>query len=180
MISVPSDFSQVHDRLRILNRQLSVLNHVIGNRLGLRDVDMDCLDLIARLGPIGPSELARRTAVHPATMTGILDRLQRAGWIARERDPAAADRRGVAVRMRPERMAEIPRLYRGMLSFVADICDEYSAQERRVIAGFLDRVTAAGVRAVEELSAAQAPPRTDQQDRDAVRAAGSEQDADLG
>ena len=79
MVSVPSGFSQVHDRLRVMNRQLSVLNHVVGNRLKLRDIDMDCLDLIARHGPIGPSELARRTAVHPATMTGILDRLQRAG-----------------------------------------------------------------------------------------------------
>lgn len=180
MVSVPSGFSQVHDRLRIMNRQLSVLNHIIGTRLKLRDVDMDCLDLLARFGPIGPSELARRTGIHPATMTGVLDRLQRAGWIARERDPDAADRRGVAVRIRPERMVEIPRLYRGMLSSLVEIFDDYSEQELAVIAGFLDRVTAAGVHAVEELSAEQPPARADQQDGDAVRAAGAEQDPDLG
>jgi DNA-binding MarR family transcriptional regulator len=174
MSSVSSGFPVVRDRLRIMNRQLSVLNHCVSGQLKLRDVDLDCLDLIARLGPIGPSELARRTGVHPATMTGILDRLQRAGWIARERDPAAADRRGVMVRMRQERMAEIPRLYRGMLSSLADICDEYSEQELAVIADFLDRVTLAGARAVEDLSTEEPPARADQQDGDAVGPAGAE------
>src|SRR3954451_22081527 len=123
----------MRDRLRALNAQIAALNHVVAGRLKLRDTDLDCLDLIARLGPIGPSELARRSGVHPATITGILDRLQKAGWVARERDPAAADRRGVVVRIRRERMREVFRLYSGMISALNGICAEYSAEDLEVI-----------------------------------------------
>src|SRR6266567_5997615 len=85
----------IKDSLRAMNNQLSLLNHHVGRRVDLKDVDLDCLDLIDRHGPLSPSTLARRAGLHPATMTGVLDRLERGGWIARERDPS--DRRGVIV-----------------------------------------------------------------------------------
>ncbi len=142
----------VRDRLRSLRGELAALNHVVGSRLKVRDSDLDCLDLIARLGPIAPSELARRSGVHPATITGILDRLQKAEWIARERDPAAADRRGVIVRIRRERVGEVFRLYAGMISALDGICADYSEQELELIGGFLDRVAEAGRGVTEELA----------------------------
>src|ERR1700753_2796649 len=104
----------VKEALRALNNQLSLLNHQVGAQLELRDIDLDCLDLIARHGPLSPSALDRRAGLHPATMTGILDRLQRGGWISRERDPDAADRRAVAVRALPGRNADLFRIYSGM------------------------------------------------------------------
>ena len=60
------------DALRELGIQLALLNHHIGARLELKDVDLDCLNLIDRHGPLSPSTLARRAGQHPATMTGIL------------------------------------------------------------------------------------------------------------
>jgi DNA-binding MarR family transcriptional regulator len=143
----------VRDRLRSVRGELAALNHLVGSRLKVRDSDLDCLDLLARLGPVGPSELARRSGVHPATMTGILDRLQRAEWVVRERDPAAADRRGVVVRIRPERMGQVLRLYSGMISAVDGICAEYSADELELIDGFLERVAAAGRGATDAILA---------------------------
>src|SRR5437773_2703752 len=86
----------IKDTLRDLRNQLSLLNHQVGVRLELKDVGLDCLDLIARHGPMSPTVLARRAGLHPATVTGILDRLQRGGWVTRDRDPDAADRRAVA------------------------------------------------------------------------------------
>src|SRR5256885_13177633 len=88
--------ASIKQSLRALSIQLSLLNHQVGARLGLNDVDLDCLDLIASHGPLSPSALAQRAGLHPATMTGILDRLERAAWIARDRDPS--DRRAVLVR----------------------------------------------------------------------------------
>src|SRR5207237_8556734 len=98
--------------LRELRVQLSLLNLHVGAHLGLKDVDLDCLDLIASHGPLSPTTLARRAGLHPATMTGILDRPERGGWIARQRD--ASDRRAVTVRVLPRRTAELMRLYSGM------------------------------------------------------------------
>src|SRR6202042_3659357 len=85
----------IRQSLRELSIQLSVLNHHVGAHLDLKDVDLACLDLVARHGPLSPTALARRAGLHPATMTGILDRLESGGWIDRGRDPA--DRRAVVV-----------------------------------------------------------------------------------
>src|SRR5947199_9437263 len=71
--------------LRELAIQLSLLNHQIGARLELQDVDIDCLDLIDRLGPLTPSALARLAGPRPATIPGISDRLEPARWTARGR-----------------------------------------------------------------------------------------------
>src|SRR5687768_12504578 len=85
--------AEVKQSLRDLRIQLALLSHRVGARLDLRDVDHDCLDLLARHGHLSPTALARLAGLHPATMTGVLDRLEKSGWLARERDPA--DRRAV-------------------------------------------------------------------------------------
>ena len=142
----------IKESLRELTNQVSLLNHQVGTRLELKDVDLDCLDLIARDGPLSPSALARRAGLHPATMTGILDRLQRAGWIARERDLDTADRRAVSVRVRPDRGGEIFRLYAGMNRALDDICADYNEADLAVLADFLQRATAAGRVATDDLA----------------------------
>jgi DNA-binding MarR family transcriptional regulator len=144
--------TEIKASLRDLRNQLSLLNHRVVTRLELKDIDLDCLELIARDGPLGPTELARRAGLHPATMTGILDRLQRGGWIIRERDPEATDRRSVTVRAMRDRMGELFRLYSGMSTAMDEICDRYTDAELETIADFLTRTTRAGEDATTELS----------------------------
>ena len=102
----------VKESLRDANLQLSLLNHRVSAQVELKDADFGCLDLISRTGPVSPSTLARQAGLHPATLTGILDRLERAGWIARGRDPD--DRRAIVVQTLPDRNGEIFRHYAGM------------------------------------------------------------------
>lgn len=142
----------IKESLRELTNQVSLLNHQVGTQLDLKDVDLDCLDLIARDGPISPGALARRTGLHPATMTGILDRLQRAGWIVRERHADGPDRRAVSVRALRERGGEVYRLYAGMNGALDEICGRYSEAELELLADFLWRATRAGRAATEELA----------------------------
>jgi len=142
----------IKDALRDLRNQLSLLNHQVGARVELKDVDLDCLEIIGRYGPMSPSALARRAGLHPATITGIVDRLQRGGWVTRERDPDAADRRAVAVRALRDRNAELFRLYAGMNSSMDEICARYSDAELHLIADFLRRTSGAGRDATEELA----------------------------
>src|SRR5262245_27091534 len=141
--------NEIKAALRDLRIQLALLNHQIGGKLALKDVDLDCLDVLARSGPITPSALARSAGLHPATMTGILDRLERAGWVARERDPE--DRRAVRVRALRERAGQIVGLYAGMNNALDQICAGYSEAELEVLADFLRRAADAGRQASQDL-----------------------------
>ena len=156
MNNVPEDRRQrrravqeVQGALREVSAQLSQLNHRVGMRLALKDVDLECLDLVERYGPISPSSLAKRAGLHPATTTGVLDRLERAAWIVRERDPA--DRRAVVIRVRRERSGELYGQFAGMRASLDEVCADYDERQLAMIAEFLTRVAAAGERAVEEL-----------------------------
>jgi DNA-binding MarR family transcriptional regulator len=131
--------------LRELRLELALLNHRVCRRADLKDVELDCLDLIAKQGPLSPSVLARQMGLHPATMTGILDRLERGGWLTRERDPS--DRRGVVVQIVGGRNAALLRHYSAMNSAIDQICADYSESELKLVVGFLRRVASAGRKA---------------------------------
>lgn len=136
--------------LRDLRIELSVLNHRVGANVELKDLDLDCLDMVVRFGPLSPSALARRVGVHVATMTGVLDRLEAGGWVTRER--TTSDRRGVTVQAVPARVRDIFRAYVGMNRAMERICSQYSAAELEVIIDFLTRTADAGRRSAEDLT----------------------------
>lgn len=106
----------------------------MGSQLEINDTDFDCLDLINRHGPLSPTALARHAGLHPATVTGILDRLECGGWISRERG------------------AELFRRFSGMNTSMNKICADYDEAKLRLISEFLDRTIAAGRHAVDRLA----------------------------
>jgi len=142
--------TSVKDSLRALSLQLTLLNHQVSTHLEIKDVDLDCLDLIGRFGPLSPTALARHARLHPATVTGVLDRLERGGWAVRERD--TTDRRAVLVRALPGRAAEVFGLYSGMTTSMDQICAGYTGEQLELLAGFLRDVTEAGQTATDQLA----------------------------
>ena len=143
---------EVRTALRDVGAQLSLLTHRISGHLDLKDTDLQCLDLLDLQGPLSPSMLAKRAGLHPATMTGVIDRLERDGWITRERDPA--DRRGVLLRVLPGRRSDVLRLASGMNAEIAKICAGYHDRDLQTIARFLRQTAIAGRSAIAQLDAA--------------------------
>jgi DNA-binding MarR family transcriptional regulator len=135
--------------LRDLRIELAVLNHRVGTRVELRDLDLDCLDVIASSGPLTPSALAGRVGVHVATMTGILSRLETGGWITRTSVPD--DRRAVLVGTTPDRQRELYGLFDGMNTRLEEICGRYSDDELDTIVDFLQHTVAAGQASSDDL-----------------------------
>lgn len=146
--------SRAKRALRDLRSQLGILHQQVSAKVDLKGLDLDCLDIIGRHGPLSPSELSRRTGIHPATLTGILDRLEKNRWVARRRDPEATDRRTVLIHALTERSRELLDHYAGMNTAMDQLCADYSSEELTLITEFLRRTTAAGAAATGELSAA--------------------------
>jgi DNA-binding MarR family transcriptional regulator len=140
---------EVKRALREMRNQLALLNLQIGGRAELRSIDLEVFDLLSQHGPQSPSALARLSGLHPATLTGILDRLERMGWVARERDPG--DRRAIVVEPQRDGVMRLVGLYQGMTSAMDSLLEPYSDDELQLIAGFLRDTAAAGREATEAL-----------------------------
>jgi DNA-binding MarR family transcriptional regulator len=136
--------------LRDLRTELAVYSHRVGAHVELKDVDFDCLDVIARYGPLSPTALAARVGVHLATMTGILNRLEAGGWISRV--PVAEDRRAVRVQTTPDRQRELYGVLGGMNARMGEICAGYTDEQLETIADFLSRTVEAGRVSSDELA----------------------------
>jgi DNA-binding MarR family transcriptional regulator len=146
----------VSNGLRDLRIELAVLNHRIGKRVRLRDLDFDCLDIIGRQGPISPSALAGRLGVHLATMTGVLDRLEQGGWVTRDRAPG--DRRAVVLATLPERQRQVYAEFNGMNTRMGQVLARYSDDQLDTIVDFLRQTVAAGRASSEEVAGLQLAP----------------------
>src|SRR5262245_49166933 len=90
------------DRLNRLLRDIStetiLLHQTIADRLGLSLTDHKALNFVLDAGrPITAGELALMTGLTTGAVTGIVDRLEHAGYVKRKR--AAEDRRQVILEL---------------------------------------------------------------------------------
>ncbi len=116
-----------------------IYNHQVAGRLGLGASDAQFLTLLQFHGPLTPGRLADLSGLSTGTVTGVIDRLEQAGFARRERDPS--DRRKVFVSLVPERIAqEIVPLYASQARHLREVLGHYDASELAVIAGFLGRL----------------------------------------
>src|SRR5690349_1487298 len=97
----PDEREKVVGDLVVLGRELSartVLFHdAVASRVGLSATESKCLDIAVRSNePLTAGKLADATGLTTGAITGVLDRLERAGFIRREKDEN--DRRQVLIR----------------------------------------------------------------------------------
>jgi MarR family transcriptional regulator, organic hydroperoxide resistance regulator len=112
-------------------------NQRLADQLGLNYTDHQVLNLIDMVGGAKPGELARRTGLTTGGVTVSLDRLERAGYIQRERNPQ--DRRSVIARMAPRRKKKIVVAYRAVSKVLEEIFADYSDTELLTVLSFFER-----------------------------------------
>ncbi|MEV6298479.1 MarR family transcriptional regulator [Actinoplanes sp. NPDC051861] len=126
----PARTSTIVDLMRAgreTSRLSTVLRYAIADRLGLTVSDLECLDFLADAGSATAGQVAERTNLTTGAVTSMLRRLQQAGWVTAERDPA--DRRRVIVTLRPERAAELDRPYEGFAERAGRLVEGYTSDE---------------------------------------------------
>ncbi|WP_370373757.1 MarR family winged helix-turn-helix transcriptional regulator [Catenulispora sp. GP43] len=143
--------NQITDSFREMSVVMTVLNLRAGEQVGLRDVEMKALDVLMRDGAMSAKTLGQRLGMHPATMTGILDKLEKSGWVSRERSPE--DRRVVLIQPVRERVGEVVRLFAGMNNTAVELLDRYDSEQLETIAGFMDMMVDMAKQASKEWSA---------------------------
>jgi DNA-binding MarR family transcriptional regulator len=114
------------------------LHELVARKLGLNATDTRSLDLITRAeGELTAGDLGRATGLTTGAITGILDRLESAGYVQRIRD--ANDRRRVIIRARPEAAGRVAHLYEGLAAAMMKLVSGYTTAELQLISGFLKR-----------------------------------------
>jgi DNA-binding MarR family transcriptional regulator len=111
-----------------------LLHLVVADALGLHVTDLRALWLLGE-APRTAGELAGELGLTSAAVTALVDRLERNGYVVRER--SSRDRRKVTIRARPERLHEVDRHYQSQSKAMTEVLDGYGEEEFAVIIGFL-------------------------------------------
>lgn len=89
-------------------------------------------------GPLTMGEIARRGGVTEKTVTGVIDRLERDGWLQRERD--AEDRRVIRVRLTPKGIKTFRHLRGRMYSHMERLLALLDANDRRDVFRIIGKI----------------------------------------
>lgn len=116
--------------------------NALADRLGANLTDMICGELISRTGPITAGELAALTGLTTGAITGVVDRLEKNGFVRRENDPA--DRRRVILRPLPDQWERGGAIYyKGLHKRFEEVFALYSDEELSAITDFLEQLSEA-------------------------------------
>jgi DNA-binding MarR family transcriptional regulator len=85
----------INDKFREMSTETIMFHQVIADLLGLHVTDHKCLDFIYRYGAMPAGRLGELTGLTTGAVTGIIDRLEKAGYVRRASDPT--DRRRTIV-----------------------------------------------------------------------------------
>ena len=125
-----------------LGRRLSaytlMFHQAMAEHLGLNATDLKCLDLARGVKTLTAGQLAELTGLTTAAVTSILDRLEKAGFVRRERD--ASDRRKVIVRPLPGREEEVEHLFASLNDAMSQLFAHYSTDELAFLHEFATRL----------------------------------------
>ena len=85
----------INEKFREMSTETIMFHQAVADILGLHVTDHKCLDFIYRFGAMPAGRLAELTGLTTGAITGIIDRLEEAGYVRRTNDPK--DRRRTIV-----------------------------------------------------------------------------------
>jgi DNA-binding MarR family transcriptional regulator len=118
---------------------MQLLGAASAERIGINVTDLNCLNILALGGRMTAGDLARSTGLTTASITGVLDRLEEAGFVRRERDPD--DRRRVIVRLDTVRgMRDVAPVFAPVVAAWRAVAAQYTDGELRLLLAFQNQL----------------------------------------
>ena len=89
-----------------------IFSQTVASRVGISSSDLECMDFLNLESRVTAGRLAEVTGLTTGAITGVIDRLEKAGLVRRERDDS--DRRKVFITVVPESEAKIGKFYESL------------------------------------------------------------------
>ena len=93
----------IYDTMQSLRRIFKALqnfSHEVSTKFGITGPQLWVLKTIFQNGSLPLGELSKKMYMHPSTITGVIDRLEKKGYVSRDRD--RKDRRVIKVQLTPK------------------------------------------------------------------------------
>lgn len=133
------DAPEVSWALREVTRAAAEVDRALTRALHLRALDYTALGhVMTAREPVGPAELAARLGISSGSATELVDRLEHAGHLRRERHPA--DRRRVGLHATESAVGEVLGALGPMFAGFTEVADALTPAEREVITAYLRAV----------------------------------------
>lgn len=125
--------------VRRMGAQSVLISGAVSERVGLASSDLECLDLIVMAGEVAltPTQLVEATGLTSGAITGLVDRLEAAGFVRREADPD--DRRKTRIVAVESRVKQMGIYYKRLAQRTAAVWAGFSEAELRAVLEFARR-----------------------------------------
>jgi DNA-binding MarR family transcriptional regulator len=121
---------------RVSGNQDDAFDSLAAEYLGVTETELRCLNIIENARGLSAGELAARSGLTGGAITGVVDRLQRAGLARRVFDPA--DRRRVRLEVTPRFYDSAERIWGPLAAdWQATLSRRFTTEELQVITEFL-------------------------------------------
>jgi DNA-binding MarR family transcriptional regulator len=142
--------NELVSEFRISGNQDSAFDNLAAERLGLNRTDLHCINIIENSGGLTAGELAAEAGLTTGAVTGVIDRLERAGYARRVPDPS--DRRRVKVEATAKFYARADKIWGPLASdWDAALKDGFTGEELERITEFLRATNEVGRRHIDRL-----------------------------
>ena len=128
------------ESVRKLTRSSLMLQSAIAEKMDLNATDAECIDFLMEMGAATAGDLAKATKLTTGAITGVIDRLAKAGFVKRENDPN--DRRKVIIRFLPKKHEKTKQYYAAMAKDVQELFSGYNEQKLKMLLQYTDALTA--------------------------------------
>lgn len=135
---------------RVSGNQDNAFDNLAAELLAVNETDLLCLNIIENSGGLTAGNLASQSGLTNGAVTGVLDRLERAGFARRVPDPA--DRRRVNVEVTPAFYEHADRIWGPMAAdWQSTLGKRFTTEELQRIADFLRATVEIGRRQLDRL-----------------------------
>lgn len=125
--------------MRGLGNRTVLYQQRVAASLGLYNNDFLSIDILHEKGPVTAGELSKLTGLTTGSVTSLIDRLEKNGFVRRQQDPH--DRRKVIIVPLYEDKEDVSATYLQLHAAMVKLASSYSDEDLELITQFLNKAS---------------------------------------